>query len=308
MLDLDTFLLYLYVFVDDVCKAALPPEPRPGPAPALSRSEVVTLALFAQWAEFRSERGFARYATRHLRAAFPHLPDRSQLNRAIRAQHAAIVALGQTLAQRLARPSPAYEVLDTVGVRVRNAKRSGRGWLAGLVNIGWSNRLGWYEGFHLLLACRPEGDVSGFGFGPASAKDQPLAETFLGLRHCPDPRLPTAGPPADAAYLADNGFCGAALRRHWQADYGAAVIAPPKRTAPNAWPPELQRWHSHYRQIIETVNDKLLNAFGLDRERPHTLAGFQARLAAKVGLHNFCCWLNQQFGRPLLAFADLVEW
>src|SRR5258707_816231 len=25
----------------------------------------------------------------------------------------------------------------------------GTGWLAGQVDIGWSNRLGWYEGFHL---------------------------------------------------------------------------------------------------------------------------------------------------------------
>jgi hypothetical protein len=31
-------------------------------------------------------------------------------------------------------------------------------------------------------------------------------------------------------------------------------------------------------------------------------------LAAKVGLHNFCCWLNRQAGRPPLAVADLIDW
>jgi hypothetical protein len=32
----------------------------------------------------------------------------------------------------------------------RDAKRRGGGWLAGYADIGWSNRLGWYEGFRLL--------------------------------------------------------------------------------------------------------------------------------------------------------------
>jgi hypothetical protein len=31
-------------------------------------------------------------------------------------------------------------------------------------------------------------------------------------------------------------------------------------------------------------------------------------LAAKVALHNFCVWLNTQHNRPLLAFADLIDW
>jgi hypothetical protein len=46
----------------------------------------------------------------------------------------------------------------------------------------------------------------------------------------------------------------------------------------------------------------------LDRERPHDLSGFQARLAAKMALHTFCIWLNAQLGRPRLAFTDLVDW
>jgi hypothetical protein len=56
------------------------------------------------------------------------------------------------------------------------------------------------------------------------------------------------------------------------------------------------------------VYEKLWHTFRLDRERPHDLSGFQARLAAKIALHNFCIWLNKQLGRPRLAFADLVAW
>ena len=76
MIDVDTFLTTLYMMVDDFCTLSLSPEPHPGPQAALSRSEVVTLALFAQWQGFGSERGFYRYAQRHLRTAFPALPTR----------------------------------------------------------------------------------------------------------------------------------------------------------------------------------------------------------------------------------------
>ena len=53
------------------------------------------------------------------------------------------------------------------------------------------------------------------------------------------------------------------------------------------------------RQIIESVYDKLFNTFGLWRERPHELEGLRARLAARVALHNFCIWLNDQLGRSV---------
>jgi hypothetical protein len=59
---------------------------------------------------------------------------------------------------------------------------------------------------------------------------------------------------------------------------------------------------------VETVHDRLLATCGLEHERPHALAGFWTRLAAKVALHNFYLWLNVQLGRPPLAFADLIEW
>ncbi|MBA3474425.1 MAG: IS982 family transposase, partial [Rubrobacter sp.] len=83
MVDVDTFLTTLYVTVDDFCQSR-PPKRRPGPEASLSESEVVTLAVFARWSRFASERDFYRYASGNLRAAFPTLPDRSQFNRLVR--------------------------------------------------------------------------------------------------------------------------------------------------------------------------------------------------------------------------------
>lgn len=308
MLDTDTFLTVLYVMADDFCKRQPQHRPTPGPKASLTESEVITLVIFSQWARFRSERDFYRYATSRLRPAFPTLPRRSQFNRLTRRCYGTLTAFFRCLARLLQGRHCLYEALDSSGVPTRDAKRRGAGWLAGQADIGWSNRLGWYEGFHLLLSVNPQGVITGFSFAPASAKDQTLAEDFFAFRHAPHPRLPTLGAPALGWYVADKGFEGRELHKRWQDCYGARLISPPKGNSKTPWPKGLRRWLAGIRQIVETVFEKLHHAFGLDRERPHQLDGFQTRLAAKAALHNFCIWLNRQLGRPSLAFVDLLGW
>ena len=253
MVDVDTFLTTLYVMVDDGCKTFVPPASYPGPPAALSRSETVPLALFGQWQGFGSERGLYRYAHRHVRAAFPTLPSREQCNRHVRQQHAARVACFLHLVQVLAAQRCPYEALDSAGIPPRDAKRRGVGWLPGLAAIGWSNRLGWDEGCHLLLAVNPVGMSTGFGFGPASTKDHPLAETCFALRRPPHPGLASVGAPACGPYVVAKGFEGHATQQTWWQAYGAQVSCPPKRHSRAPWPKRLRRWLAGVRQIVETV-------------------------------------------------------
>lgn len=203
----------------------------------------------------------------------------------------------------------AYEALDSTAAPTCDAKRRGLGWLAGQADIGWRNRIGWYEGFHLLVAVNPHGVITGFGFGAASTHDHSLATTLLAVRHTPISRLLSAGKPAHGVYIADKGFAGYRPWRLWKEQWQAEIVSPPHQSRKHVtWPKALHRWLASSRQIIETVNDKLLNSFRLARERPHDLTGFQARLSAKVALHTFCIWLNQCLGRPFLAFATLLDW
>lgn len=309
MIDLETFLTTLYVMVDDFCQSKWGDEkPRPGPNASLQPSEVITLALFGQWVQFPSERAFYRSAQHHLRSAFPSLPDRTQFNRLQRRYRDALTAFGLFLVELMKAQACDYEALDSTAAVTRDAKRRGTGWLAGQADIGWSNRLGWYEGFHLLVAVTPVGVITGFGFGSASTHDQALAETFFAARLDATWGLCSAGMPAHAAYVADKGFAGEKPHQRWRERSGAQVVTVPHQTSRLHWPKSLRRWLASLRQIIETVNDKLLNTFRLSRERPHDLTGFQARLAAKVSLHNFCLWLNGFLQRPPLAFADLIDW
>jgi len=309
-MDEDAFLLELYCLVDDFCKAHLPHEPRPGPDPALCRSEVITLAIYAQWHRFQSEQEFYRYALRHLRGAFPLLPARSQYNRQLRFSKAAIEAFYLGVTELLGVDQAPYEIIDATALPVRNAKRRGDGWLAGWVDIGWSLRRYWFEGFKLLGSATPEGVVTGYGLAAASSNERSLAEVFFSLRASPDQGFwPAAGRPASGPYLGDSGFAGVSNREHWKQAYAAHVIAPPQgSTRREQWPADLRRWAVRHRQIVESVFAKLFWSFRLEHERPHVFDGLRARLAATFALHNFCIWLNRKLCRPSLAFADLVAW
>jgi hypothetical protein len=309
MVDVDTFLTTLYVIADDFCHSQ-PSKKRPGPEASLSRSEVLTLAIFARWSRFNSERDFYRYADTKLRNAFPTLPDRSQFNRLVRSCPELIEAFALHLATLLLKVGRRpYQALDSSAMPVRDCKRRGHGWLAGYADIGWSNSLGWYEGFSLLTATDPTGVITGFCFGAASAADQQLAETFFAVRAQPNPKLISVGLICLGPYVADKGFEGVENHRRWQESYGASIIHPPKRNArKRSWSKHLRQWVAGIRQIVESVYEKLFNTFGLWGERPHELQGLRARLAARVALHNFSIWLNKQLGRPRLAFADLLGW
>lgn len=310
MLSTDTFLISLYVLADDFCKFVLQRRTLPGPSARLSLSEIVTLAVFGQWQQFGSERGFYRYARKNLRPYFPKLPERSRLNRLMRTHRYAIIQFFRYLVTLLRGNRAPYEALDSLGVAVRNRKWRGEGWIPEYVDIGWSNNLGFYEGFHLLGSVSCDGVITGSCFGPASTNDHPLAETLFALRTNPQPGdFALAGLPAGGVYLGDSGFAGMASHTHWKRLYRAPVIAPPqKEQHQRGWTPEARRHHASLRQIAETAFSRLLDGFRLRSERPHSLTGFIARLASKLALYDFCIWINQQLGRSNLQFADLIAW
>lgn len=109
-MDLDSFLVSLYVQIDDWWRAKHRQSPRRGRGrpSLLSESEVLTLAILAQWPRFRSERDFWRFAWAHLRPYFPTLCSQSQLNRRIRALAPELRVLQRDLARGLCEPSAVY--------------------------------------------------------------------------------------------------------------------------------------------------------------------------------------------------------
>lgn len=113
-MDLDSFLVSLYVLTDDWWKATHSSDiPGAGRPSLTSEPEILTLAILAQWSRFRSERDFWRFASAHLREYFPMLPSQSQFNRRVRALEEQMRLLQRHLASELAEDSAVYHVLWT---------------------------------------------------------------------------------------------------------------------------------------------------------------------------------------------------
>ena len=177
MVDVDTFLTTLYVMVDDFCHSHPQENEEARPTSFLCASEVITLAIFARWWRFSSERDFYRYAKDHPADAFPTLPDRSQFNRLVRFYTETSRRWPCTWRRSLrarslpTRPwTPRRCPFATQAPRTRLACRTGRHRLV--------QQLGLVRG---VQPCSPPwslpASITGFCFGPASSADQPLAET-----------------------------------------------------------------------------------------------------------------------------------
>ncbi len=295
-MDLDSFVVSLYVLVDDWWRAAHGRTPRgPGRPALLADPEVLTLAILAQWPRFRSERDFWRFARAHLGCYFPNLCTQGQFNRRVRALEPEMRALQRALAGEIAGPSAVYRVLDTTLVpaivRVRACRK---GLFAGQASFGRSaSKTEWVYGFKVALVVDPEGLITAFGLAPAASDERPIGEALIASdRH--------------DAYLADKGFTGVEWERRWLEEYGALVAATPKNDSKRAWPKEDRRWAAGKRQIIEGVIGQLKDLFGLERHRAKTLGGLLTRLAAKVAAYTCGQRINGSLGRPLRHLADLL--
>jgi hypothetical protein len=295
-MDLDSFLVSLYVQIDDWWKLnhSLEP-PKIGRPALLSDSEVLTLAILAQWPRFRSERDFWRFAWAHLRSYFPNLCSQSQLNRRIRALEPELRLLQRAFARELAEPSAVYRVLDTtlVAAMVR-VRASRKGLFCGQASFGRSaSKTEWVYGFKVALVVDPQGVVSAFGLAEAASDERPIGDALLAFdRH--------------EAYLADKGFTGVEWERHWLEDYEALVAATPKNNSHRAWSKADRRWASGKRQIIEGVISQLKDFYGLERHRAKTLGGLLTRLASKIAAYTLGQRINNSLGRPLRHLADLL--
>jgi hypothetical protein len=295
-MDLETFLVSLYVVVDDWRKRhRLRSLRRVGRPLSLPDPEVLTLAILAQWPRWRSERDFWRYADLYLRSYFPNLVSQSQLNRRIRALEPELQALQRDLADTLADGSEVYRVIDTTLipaiVRVRACRK---GLFAGQAAFGrCASKTEWVYGFKVALSVSPEGVITSFGLAEVNCDERPVGEFLVELD-------------GHDTYLADKGFSAVEWERYWLEIYGARVIATLQKSAHRAWSRAACKWASGKRQIVEGVIDQLKDVFALERHRTKTLGGLLARLAAKVTAYTVGQVLNYRLGRPLRRLANLL--
>ena len=179
---LATELLFVYAccLVDDAIKAGVLSIPRrPGPAPACTDAELLTIAVVRHLLGRRSENGFLAEIRRDWPCLFPHLPDQPEVNRRTRWLWGAFEQLRAAWAAAV--PADPAQQIDTSALPVRHPSRV-RG------PDGWTG---------------PGNDLAA-RFG----RDGAHAEWFYGFRLAIRADLVTGGAAAIDALLQDKGFTG----------------------------------------------------------------------------------------------------
>src|SRR5881397_3556739 len=126
-LDLETFLVALYVIVDDCYQSHIQLHlPACGGPPAqMSDSEVRCLGLAAPWRSGvpgKSERGIMRYVRKHLRHLFPTVLTQSTFSRLLRRLGGAFILIQDAVAEQLAQGDD--DVMDGFPIPVAHGARS----------------------------------------------------------------------------------------------------------------------------------------------------------------------------------------
>jgi hypothetical protein len=326
-LDLETFLVALYVIVDDLYQSHITPcIPACGGPPAqMSDSEVLCLGLAAQWRSgvpWQSERGIMRYARKHLRQLFPTVLTQSAFNRRLRRLWGAFILLQDAVAAHLGRGD--YDVMDGFPIPVAHGARSFHpGWLADIARIGKGGNDRYFYGVRMMMVVNQQGVATGWALASGNVQERWVAELLFSTRagvprvhgpldaqgHAPKvapPKewmaaVPSGGAASDKPILSDSGFRGADWLEHWAHAYGARVY-PLSKAAPRAE----RHLFSSARQVVETTFANLTESFGLKYPGAHSTWGLLMRVAAKVAAYNLGILINRLLGRPDFAFATLI--
>ena len=291
---------HAYVIVDELYQVvAAPHDHRPGPAAALSDSEVITLTLVAELVEADKESRFLAYVRRNHLALFPKLPERARFNRRRRAltevTNRIRGALLHLVLGRLPTAEAALCVIDSLPIPVvgfPHARGSHR-W-HGEASYGYvASKQQTIFGFkrHLLIA--HSGLILAFALAPAHHADGALTEQLLLDKH----RLTALG---DKAYL--NAALQALLT--WRNEL--VLLTPKRANQREQLPAALTQAINHFRQAIETVNSQLAGQFQIERNWAKSISGLCARLQAKLPAHTLGRYLNCLLGQPLLALTALA--
>ena len=122
MLTTELLFVYVYCLVDDAIKAGVLLIPRrPGPAPACTDAELLTIALVRHLLGRRSESGFLAESRRDWLHLFPHLPDQPEVNRRTRWLWGAFEQL--RAARAAAVPADPVQQIDTSAIPVKHPSR-----------------------------------------------------------------------------------------------------------------------------------------------------------------------------------------
>src|SRR5438477_3067741 len=278
MLDLAMVLTTLFTIVDDTMKGSPMIQQtleRPGPAPRLSDSEVITIALYQELIGEPREDHFFRLHQASLRTFFPGLNERSRYNRRKRDLWGVILAVRISLQVVLdALEMEETAVIDSAPVPCVGYKRAKHATdFAGTAEYGvCSSKALMYFGLKLHSVVSLTGVVMGFVLTGASHYDnQAVVELLDSFAH----HL--------RRLLGDGAYNDAALQTFLERYRSLELLAPTKVNQQPARSQSAQRQLNRLRLICETVNAQLQEQLHLSKHYAKSTRGLM--ICTKVGTY-----------------------
>jgi hypothetical protein len=267
---------------------------RPGPVPACSDAELVTLALAGAFLERRSERAWRAEVAADWGHLFPYVPAQSEWNRRVRWLWGAFEQLRAFWVGGVPLAAGSWQVVDTAPLpikhprRVRHATRPcscdwvGMGPVDGPMGLaahfGWCSALDrWFFGFRLALRTGlTDGLIRAWAIVPAAVDERLVADGLLAGEH-------------DLGLLTDQGFRSAPWDRCWAAESGVRHLLAPtqheRRTTPRT--SVVATFVRTFRNRIETTNDTLKDRFHLEQHHAKAFWGLLTRTAMTIAAYPF---------------------
>jgi Transposase DDE domain len=278
MLPLADLFVEVFVLIDDaICSRAVQIPRRPGPTPACSDAEVLTIALVRHLLGRPSEAGFLAEVARDWAHLFPRLPAQSELNRRVRWLWGAVALLRRHLAARL--PADPWQQVDTSALPVKHPSRvrGPDGWVGPVgLHAGFGRDAAhaeWFYGFRLAVRTDLGSRLlRAWGIVPAAVNERDVADGLL------------AGTPAPAGLLLDREFTGRAWAGE-QAACGTQVVVAHSRADRRRLPAATRRPVAALRNRVETSLGEITEQLGLARHHAHTFWGLLTRTAATLLAH-----------------------
>lgn len=300
-LDKAIVLTTIFTIVDDVMKESpviVSALRRPGRAPHLSDSEVVTVALYQELIGEPREDHFFRLHRWGLLPFFPRLNERSRYNRRKRDLWSVILAVRLSLQVALdALNLEETGAVDSAPVPCVGRKRDkSHSDFVGSADYGvCSSKAMKYFGCKLHAVVGLSGTILGYLLTSAAPYDnQPLVELLDSMPHHLKHLL------GDGAYNDEK------LQDYLKQYKNLTLLAPTKVNQLPKRSKQQQKTQNRLRLICETVNAQLQEQLHLSKHYAKSRWGLMTRVATKITAHSIGMMVNKMWGRPALRLAELA--
>ena len=284
----DDYCLWMYVVVDELWPGVVGRYRRPGPAPACSDSELVTMVLVGESRGWDEETDLVR-EWRARRDLFPHVPERSRCNRRRRALAPASNDLRRVTLRLLDLAEDRQCAIDSLPVPalkfhlVPSSPAVGHWKEHGAAFGKVTTKKQTIFGYKLQLLVTLNGVILDFLLAPANVNDLEAGAELLAKHR-------------DLLVIGDKGYLSAPVAAALLAENAITLLTVPRANQRVQLPPALAALQTRWRQIVETVNGQLANLLHLEENHAHSFGGLCARLYSKLTAHTLTLFLNRLLG------------